>query len=651
MTGSSIPHLSFPTFRPKPKAKGVSHLDPVPVKAVPPTPSFGLFLPTPIPASSNSASPYLTASPVLPTGPQPAPHFGGARSVPALGGIALQPRYQLYEPAQAHEGACGEAGWMSPVPPTPVQRRPLPYHPNPFGSDYGYTASPPPSTPPRFLPPLPPAQLGTPTQRDYQNGNYLPTPHAQPGQVLTTSSTAYCRQITDMATPTSALRRSAPPTTTRPLGPRRADAPPMRRGTSSNTSSSSGSSNTTDLRRRSAFKSLPPTRDYSSSSNKSHRTSLLAAIDRDFHSGHILSSTQALVDSPPQADFVPEMADHTLSWQPEVAEEDEAQAVWRKLEQRMGRRMNSGLEAQRGRWVVTPASPMPPPRKWEAVEMSPGQFSVSDYLLFGDEEGEDGHEVYAMGVGQAAGRGKGVPGTPYPRKEETTKPKRSSRPPAKSSALDTLDDSLFPISAPPAPARAQAQPSPPHRTTLCRLDTQVVSALEALKSDWGSPDLDFALLGAASSSPQTPTPTKPAPRPLPLPSLTRRSASPAEAHLTTPPPLPTPPSPLERGLGLGMSLGTTYNLPSKPTPMLPSRLIPSRKNTRPLPAPVQSPPRGLSRRSTVKGKGLSRRSTMRVEKVADVQGMFVIRDLDTGEALEVGVEGLEAALFEMASRA
>lgn len=42
---------------------------------------------------------------------------------------------------------------------------------------------------------------------------------------------------------------------------------------------------------------------------------------------------------------------------------------------------------------------------------------------------------------------------------------------------------------------------------------------------------------------------------------------------------------------------------------------------------------------------------MRVERMPKQEGMFVIRDLDTGEALEVGVEGLEAALFEMASRA
>lgn len=41
---------------------------------------------------------------------------------------------------------------------------------------------------------------------------------------------------------------------------------------------------------------------------------------------------------------------------------------------------------------------------------------------------------------------------------------------------------------------------------------------------------------------------------------------------------------------------------------------------------------------------------MRVDR-AKKEGMFVIRDLDTGEACEVGMEGLEAALSEMASRA
>jgi hypothetical protein len=48
---------------------------------------------------------------------------------------------------------------------------------------------------------------------------------------------------------------------------------------------------------------------------------------------------------------------------------------------------------------------------------------------------------------------------------------------------------------------------------------------------------------------------------------------------------------------------------------------------------------------------LSRKSTIKVEKLPSAEGFFVIRDLDTGEACEVDIEGLEAALSEMARKA
>lgn len=641
MTGSSaIPHLNFPTFRQKSKSKGISNLHSQPYP-IPHMPSFGLFLPTPIPASSSQASPYLTYSPAgLPIAPHPTPypHFpsNGTRATPPFAQAATtqHPRYQLYEPNHGHDGACGDAGWMPPLAPAstprarPLPSHPIPNHPNPFPIS------------PRQLPPSPQIQRQIPPQ--------FPSAHLQPGQVLATSSTAYCRQITEMANPSP---------TSRPLGPRRVDPPshPMHRGSSSNhTSYSSTSSGATDLRRRSALKSLPPSRSSTRPSRYSTNTTRTSSRSRS-PTQHIIP-TQHLVDSPPQAEFIPDISEDSLCWQPETEEDDEARAVWRRLEMKMGRRMHSGLQEQRGRWVVTPAaSPMSLQRG--GVDMSPGQFTVSDYMMFGNEAEENlQDQLYAMDI----------PISPIPqpqpqvdiRRSRRTKSRRVSKSSSKSqakppSALDSLDNSLFPtfpISAPKAPLHSTPKSTSQRQTTTCRLDTHVVSALEALQSNWVSPDLDLALLGD-TSAPATPTPAR-ASRPLPLPQLVRRAASPPDHIIATPPPLPRlplPPSPLERGLGLGMSLGTTYNLPSKPTPLLPARPTPSRKSTRPLPSPVQSNAKDLqSRKSTL--RGLSRKSTVKVER-SKLEGMFVIRDLDTGEACEVGMEGLEEALAEMASRA
>ena len=166
----------------------------------------------------------------------------------------------------------------------------------------------------------------------------------------------------------------------------------------------------------------------------------------------------------------------TLEWEPdpECVGLDEAEEVWRQIEAKMGRRLRGNSLRERGSWVVKPALRQADER---AMARQPSDFSVSAYLGFGIGNDEEGEAVaifdMAAPLVTSVSSSAATPwNTPCLRRETLH---RTSRVLRKKSVDD--DTPRQPSSPPP----------------MYRLDSHVISALEALQGLDNSPALDGAL--------------------------------------------------------------------------------------------------------------------------------------------------------------
>ena len=218
----------------------------------------------------------------------------------------------------------------------------------------------------------------------------------------------------------------------------------------------------------------------------------------------------------------------SLEWvpDPEAGDLDEAEEVWKRIETKMGRRLRGTSLKDRGKWVVKVLTDLQESLNAGQMERQPSDFSVSAYLDFGSGGHKDGTAIFDMAaplVTSVSSSAATPWNTPFLRRDTL---QRAGRVVRKRSVDEETASTVSSTSTDPTSAFAShtivfsseqpheiaipVLPSPgmttlpeshlataivlvPSHSSMCRLDSHVVSALEALRADFGTPELDAAL--------------------------------------------------------------------------------------------------------------------------------------------------------------
>ena len=218
----------------------------------------------------------------------------------------------------------------------------------------------------------------------------------------------------------------------------------------------------------------------------------------------------------------------SLEWvpDPEAGGVDEAEEVWKRIETKMGRRLRGTSLKDRGRWVVKLHTDLQGSVRKGKMERRPSDFSVSAYFDFGNDGQQDGTAIFDMAaplVTSVSSSAATPWNTPCLRRdtlqradrvvrkrsvdEETASTVASpSTDPTSAFAShtiaftsDLLQETRIPVLSSPSkmtlPEDRLATSIVPvtSHSSMCRLDSHVVSALEALRADFDTPELDAAL--------------------------------------------------------------------------------------------------------------------------------------------------------------
>jgi len=161
---------------------------------------------------------------------------------------------------------------------------------------------------------------------------------------------------------------------------------------------------------------------------------------------------------------------------PESRKLYEAEEVWRRLEAKMGRRLRGTSLRERGRWVVKRREDTGLDDDTKGgMERQPSDFSVSTYLTFEpDDEATAIFNMAAPLVTSFSSTAATPWNTPCLRRETLQRTGRVTR--KRSADL---------LAAGPSHARTAS--------SMYRLDSHVIAALEALQEGFDSPALDEAL--------------------------------------------------------------------------------------------------------------------------------------------------------------
>lgn len=202
----------------------------------------------------------------------------------------------------------------------------------------------------------------------------------------------------------------------------------------------------------------------------------------------------------------------TLAWEPdpESAGVDPMEEIWKKMYEKLGRKPDEWTNSQRGRWVVKELEEMDLPSPFEEqapisrgmdLQMSrqESDFSVSDYLHPNRQDyiSTDGGSVNHLGtalfdmsaplipsVSTSAATPVNTPCMRSDSLQRTSHVIRNSR--LRSSHTDSNSDT-------DSSEDVDSLLTFKTDTSMYRLDSHIVSALEALQADFDSPELDYVL--------------------------------------------------------------------------------------------------------------------------------------------------------------
>jgi len=233
-----------------------------------------------------------------------------------------------------------------------------------------------------------------------------------------------------------------------------------------------------------------------------------------------------------EAECAPYLVPHhrpelTLAWQPDLESQglDPAEEVWKRLEAKLGRQLRGDTISDRGRWVVHALSPIndtPKPAEHGVgslcMDKTLSDFSVSDYTTMSEDSADDaaGTAIFDMTaplIPSMSSSAATPANTPYLDRETLhrlrhIRRKGDSRAVSRRTSLHAMTAQLDSVDALPSleghVMGSSAARSPPATKGpdvgslkgaggMFRLDSHVISALQALQANYDSPDLDLAL--------------------------------------------------------------------------------------------------------------------------------------------------------------